>query len=96
MLAEKKKTTTLYQKLDRVGGLSSWNNLTPTVVMGAVMSMFRSNVYNLRLPFASAKYGRRPNRASDWELAPGTLSLGRSTAELARGMQRANFQHSKW
>eukprot|EP00964_Phaeocystis_antarctica_P040085 scaffold22932_cov35-Phaeocystis_antarctica.AAC.1 len=29
-------------------------NLTPTVVMGAVMSMFRSNVYNLRLPFASA------------------------------------------
>ena len=71
-------------------------NLTPTVVMGAVMSMFRSNVYNLRLPFASAKYGRRPNRASDWELAPGTLSLGRSTAELARGMQRANFQHSKW
>ena len=56
--------------------------------------MFRSNVYNLRLPFASAKYGRRPNRASDWELAPGTLSLGRSTAELARGMQRANFQHS--
>ena len=31
-------------------------NLTPTVVMGAVMSMFmfRGNVYNLRLPFASA------------------------------------------
>ena len=60
-------------------------------VMGTIMGAFhvlRSNIRNLRLPYASAKSGRRPNSASDWELAPGTLSLGRSTAELARGMQR--------
>ena len=65
-------------------------------VMATIMGAFHSNIRNLRLPYASAKSGRRPNSASDWELAPGTLSLGRSTAELARGMQRANFQHSKW
>ena len=43
----------------------------------------------LRLPFASAKTGKKPDDPSDWELnnSAQPLGKGRRTADLARGMQ---------
>jgi len=46
----------------------------------------------LRLPFASAKTGKMPGDPSDWELNNGgqPLGRGRTTDNLARGMQNRN------
>ena len=43
----------------------------------------------LRLPFASAKIGQQPNNINDWNLdnADAVLGRGRTTKELAQGMQ---------
>ena len=46
----------------------------------------------LRLPFASAKTGKRPDFPNSWEITNENqpLGMGRSTAALAAGMQSAN------
>ena len=43
----------------------------------------------LRLPFASAKIGQKPDNINDWNVdnADAVLGRGRTTRELAMGMQ---------
>lgn len=50
----------------------------------------------LRLPFASAKIGKKPNAPGDWELnnSGQPLGKGRTTASLANGMQ-SNLQNGQ-
>ena len=45
----------------------------------------------LRLPFASAKIGKQPNNINDWNLdnQDSVLGRGRTTKELAQGMQNS-------
>ena len=50
----------------------------------------------LRLPFASAKTGKRPNAPSDWQVTNDGMALGsgRSTGELAKGMQASTVTNA--
>ena len=59
--------------------------LSPATWLGAGDNRQRG----LRLPFASAKTGKKPDYPNQWELnnANQPLGMGRSTASLARGMQ---------
>ena len=62
--------------------------------MGQVASVifgYNTSSTHVRLPFASATYGRRPARTKDWTLsnAGHPLAFGRSVKELARGLYRA-------
>ena len=55
--------------------------------MGAVLSYVPTSTA-VHAPFASAEWGERPARRSDWLLSNRgqPLALGRSTRELARSM----------
>lgn len=59
--------------------------------MGAVLSLDNTG---LRLPFASATFGRRPLQPRDWTLSNvgQPLSRGRDTRTLARSLY---FSHSR-
>ena len=50
----------------------------------------------LRLPFASAKTGRRPDAPSDWQVTNDGMALGsgRSTGDLAKGMQASTVTNA--
>ena len=51
----------------------------------------------LRLPFASAKIGERPNNMDDWNLNnnQAVLGRGRTTGELAAGMQNSKLENQR-
>ena len=51
----------------------------------------------LRLPFASAKIGKQPNNINDWNLdnQDSVLGRGRTTKELAQGMQNSREENQR-